>query len=565
MFNYNKYKKTWDFSISILLTILVVFLIYYSIIGQEIKKDIKKGKNAYLISLTSEIVNMMQKKSFVENKDINLLLNKLKNREKLQGNEIDIECVDSKGKVMFSTNKNRIRYSYYNLIKINDCNIDLAIDTLSFINEIRLRAFGVVILLSALVFLFIRIFLLYREVILFKEDKLSRSIGKIRETIEKVEFDLSKTEEIIENLNPKTYKDWIKTYMKICELELLLDKIEKTSGIDLKLKQKKWKLNEQFASFIQKEYPLWVKSLLTNRPILSPDVIKEKVLVQSRFKEVYFILFDSLSYDQWLGLKEKFVDIFNKHTLAEELYFSVIPTVTSYARNSIFSGMFCDECADRFYHGSLKNNQYEEQAYHNLLKQNNKNGIYLRQAENEENRNKIKSILNADVFAKTLIYMFIDGLAHSLSMVKADESALRKHIMVEFNKNIIQEALREISQKKAPVIITSDHGSILAKETARINQYELRTDAYGNHERVSERFNFGLPRLSNYNDFKVKSSIFISTPKDYRLPTKEKPTYIIAAGKIKYFAEDNLQIHEFVHGGVTMEEMIVPLASFMPK
>ena len=565
MFNYNKYKKTWDFSISILLTIFVVSLIYYSVISHQYKEDIKKGREAYIISIATRIRNLLNDKPGLEKGKISAALIRIKSYENLQGNEIELRYKDKKGNIVFSTDKEFAKFVCLKVRGFDRYSIDIGVRKLSFINEIRLTVFGVIILLSTLIFLFIRIFFLYREVILFKEDKWSRSIGKIKESIEKVEFSLNKAEETVENLNPRGYKDWIKTYQKISELEILLDKIEKTNRVDLKLKQKKKKLNEQFVNMVQKEYPDWVKKEYPNRPLMSLDVIKEKILNHTKFKEVYLVVLDNLRYDQWLAIKNKCLSIFEKYNYNEELYFSVLPTVTSHARNSLFSGMFPDECADHFYHGTLKNNQYEEQAFHDLLKRNKTKGFYVRQAENEENNFKIKNMFASDAYVKTLIYMFIDGLAHTLSAIKADESAFRKHILVEFNKSVIHDTLSQISKRKAPIIITTDHGSVLVKETVRINQYELKTDFLGKHERVSERFNYGLPRMSNHEDFKVRSSIFISNPKEYHLPTKEKPTYLFAHGEAKFHVEDRKQVHEFVHGGISMEEMIVPVVTFLPR
>ena len=368
------------------------------------------------------------------------------------------------------------------------------------------------------------------------------------------------------------WKDWIFIYTKLAEWDIGFDQIGKTGLEEVHQEQKK-ECNALFSKYIQDNYTDWLKG--KDSPILSVDLINTFVLpcLKER-KQVYFIVVDCLRLDQWLTIEPLLQEYFH---ITRDYYYSILPSATLYSRNALFSGLFPKEIAERYpkYWKEIPDdetstNQYEKQLLEIRLEQM---GLNLRppvryfkifDAQGGEEYIRHASSTNT-VSLAALVVNFIDILTHKrsqidiLQQISPDESAFRTLTKSWFMHSTLFEILKIISRKDAIVVLTSDHGSILSNRAAR---------AFGNRDTTTSlRFKVG-----NNLGCDTDEAILVTSPKDYRLPGGDIGKNYILAKEDYYFVYPN-QFHEykrqfrggFQHGGISMEEMILPCIFMKPR
>jgi hypothetical protein len=288
---------------------------------------------------------------------------------------------------------------------------------------------------------------------------------------------------------------------------------------------------------------------------------------------VVFIVIDNLRLDQWLTLESLLYPFFN---IRKDLYFSILPTATPYARNAVFSGLFPSEIEAQ--HPEFWTQDEDEHSLnrneHQLLdSQLAKLGIHLKPEskyvkildvnEAKSVANKISSYSNIPLLA--IVVNFVDILAHSrsdsevLREITPDEAAYRSLTKSWFEHSYLFQILQELARRNSTVLITSDHGSVRGLRGAKvIGDRETSTNL---------RYKYG-------KNLKVdpKHAIIIKDPETYKLPSKGINTNYLIAKEDYYFVyptnyhyylnyfRDSLQ-----HGGVSMEEVILPIATLEPK
>ena len=368
------------------------------------------------------------------------------------------------------------------------------------------------------------------------------------------------------------WQDWISLYLKLSEWDIEFDHLEKT-GLEQAHAEQRKECNALFSSYVEKNYVDWLNG--KNSPPLSVDVVDKWVvpLLKDR-KQVYFIVVDCLRLDQWLTIEPLLQSYFH---IERDYYYSILPSATLYSRNALFSGLFPEELArkhPKFWEEApddeTSTNQHEKKLLQIRLEQTGlKMKPPLRYFKIFDTRGGIEYIHHASsankVSMAALVVNFIDILTHKrsqidiLQQISPDESAFRSLTRSWFTHSALFEVLKIISRKDVVVILTSDHGSILSNRAAR---------AYGNRDTsTSLRFKVG-----NNLGCSPDEAVHITEPSKYKLPDGGIGKNYILAKEDYYFVYPN-QFHEykrqfrggFQHGGISMEEMILPCVFMRPR
>jgi len=403
---------------------------------------------------------------------------------------------------------------------------------------------------------------------------LKKNLDHLRLVSEKTTLDYQKEFRKIsmDLASVRSHQDWIEIYKRLLFWELELENTDNLAMIEIFETQKN-EANIQFGKFIEKTYRTWFKPN-TDKPIMSNNLFRELVVPHLVKKErpVFFVVIDNMRYDQW----KTFENVLNPHyKLEEEIpYYAILPTATQYARNAIFSGLMPLEMEQK-YPNYWKNdpeeggkNLYEaefltehlkrlglniKQQYHKIT--NFKNGKKL-----AENFKKFK-----DNDLTTVVYNFVDMLSHAkteMEVIKelaSTDKSYRSLTLSWFRNSPLLEMMQQAQQMEMTLIITTDHGTINVKnpskvigdkntslnlryKTGRSLTYESK-DVYA----VTEPQKIGLPAIN-------MTSSFIFAKNDYFLAYQNNFNHY--AGYYK---------NTYQHGGISLEEMIVPFLVLNPR
>jgi hypothetical protein len=368
------------------------------------------------------------------------------------------------------------------------------------------------------------------------------------------------------------YQEWIDIYKKLVYWELEIDNTENKSMAEV-LDMQKDEANSKFTRFIKESYEDWLNDPQVDKPILSHQLMKKKVfpLLESG-QPVFFIVIDNLRYDQWKIIEPLILEYYN---LAEEdAYYSILPTTTAYSRNAIFSGLLPIDMAK--YHPDLWIGEDVEEGKNNaedefLSRQLKKNKLNIKHSYNKIKHvsqgrqlvDNLPNLFNNDLNA--IVYNFVDMLSHARTDVEMirelapDESAYRSITRSWFLHSPLLETLRKLSEKKCKVVITTDHGTIRVKRPFKIvGDRNTNTNL-----RYKQGKNLGFDEGDVY---------VVRKPERIFLPKVNVSTAYVFATQDKFFAYPNnfnyyvnYYKDTFQHGGVSLEEMIIPYFSLSSK
>lgn len=370
------------------------------------------------------------------------------------------------------------------------------------------------------------------------------------------------------------HEDWAELYKKLVYWELAMDQGD-DNGMAEVLDMQKNEANTNFAKFIQDEYTEWLdaKTDAEDKPLLSHQVLRKKVVpLLNEERPVFFIVIDNLRFDQWKVLEPQIAELFNVEE--ESHYYSILPTTTAYARNALFSGLLPDEMARRhkdwwvgeddeggknnhesdFLGAFLKQERLDiKYSYHKIL--NTQKGKAL--VEN------LPNLMNNGLNA--VVYNFVDMLSHArtdMEMIRElapDESAYRSLTQSWFAHSPLLEALRRLSQMSVKVVITTDHGTIRVKRPFKIV----------GDRKVNTNLRYKQGKNLGYDGKDVFPAL---RPENFHLPKPNLSTTFAFAIEDYFFAYPNNYNHyvnfyrdTFQHGGVSLEEMIIPIISLTSK
>ena len=367
-----------------------------------------------------------------------------------------------------------------------------------------------------------------------------------------------------------TLDDWKDIYRRLVRWELELSSAD--SDMTEMLQMQKEEANNSFAKFVRKNYLSWVAPGTTQRPLMSPDIFKKCVFpAVNNGEKVFLIVIDNFRYDQWRTLAQDIGEMFDVN---EDIYMSILPTATQYARNAIFSGLMPEQIERMF--PDLWVDEDEEEG-----KNINEEPLIRTQIERYRRHDtfsyhKINDSAAAERLIERLgelkkndinvvVLNFIDMLSHARTESKMvrelanNESAYRSITLSWFRHSVVGELLKALAQTDCTVIITTDHGSIRASKPIKI--------IGDRNTNTNLRYKLG----KNLN-CQSKDVFVVKNPHDAQLPAPNLSTsYVFATGNSFLAYPNNYNYYvsyykdTFQHGGISMEEMLIPLVTLKKR
>ncbi len=376
-----------------------------------------------------------------------------------------------------------------------------------------------------------------------------------------------------DGLHQNDWQSWIDTYIHFTEWDIKFDGLSNVDELKTIHAREKQEANSAFAEYIKNSYCQWLEG--DDSPTLSVDVFYKHVIPEIQVgKSVLFVVMDCMRLDHWLKIEPL---LYRDFHMIKHYYYSILPTTTRYARNAIFSGLFPRDLAERYpdlyaepdeIHTSI--NRYEKELMRLQLE---RHGIALKPSphyfkifDEQGEIQYLQWLTEAKrISFASLVVDFLDMLTHLRSDVALfqqlipNEEAFRTLVETWFRNSRLYRIISLAAKRGITVIITSDHGSVLCQNPAKISSP---------HELSS-----GL-RTKEGKDiiFDPETSLLIDNPEAYRLPySAAEKNYIIAKEDYYFIYERQFSAYKdmfqgsFQHGGISFEEMILPCVVLEPR
>jgi DNA-binding response OmpR family regulator len=369
------------------------------------------------------------------------------------------------------------------------------------------------------------------------------------------------------------WREWIDRYAEVVQWDVDLAGAGEP-GLHESLRGLYPAMHRDFASFVATRYPRWISESSSDGPPLSVDVVEEFLLpLLSKSRAAVFMVIDCLRLDQWKAIEPMLLEWFDIETAH---YYAVLPTATPYARNALFSGLFPADLAARHpdwvvdrEDESLNAHERELLELHLAALRGRTPVRYAKvtsAADSQELEKQVASAVATDGVS-AFVFNFIDLLTHGrsestiLQEMARDDVALRELTEQWFRHSPALAVLKEAARKRIPVIVTSDHGSIHCHTAATVF---ARRDAT-----LSLRFKFG----ENVRAERPELALLFPDELMLRLPrrTEAPGNVLLATGDAFFVYPTKLREYQqryrgaFLHGGVTPEEMILPVSLLTPR
>lgn len=370
------------------------------------------------------------------------------------------------------------------------------------------------------------------------------------------------------------FNQWADLYKKLVYWEIELDNSDAGQMKEVFNAQKD-EANKEFNKFITKNYRTWLKNEAPNdAPVMSHSLLKNKLFsLLKEDKPTFLILIDNLRFDQWKAIQPAMTNLFRMEE--EDIFYSILPTVTQYSRNAIFAGMMPLEIQKKFpdrwimddeeegknlnedfFLGDLLKRTFRDEIKHQYIKITN-------HRDGEALENNMLNYLNNKL--TVIVYNFVDMLSHArtemevLKELASDEAAYRSLAVSWFDHSPLQNALKKIADKNVNVLVTTDHGTVRVKNPSKcIGDRQTTTNI---------RYKTGKNLAYEEKDvFAVKKPDEILLPKGNLTSSyifAKESNYLVYQNNYNHFA--NFYRNTFQHGGISLEEVLVPVVTLSSK
>lgn len=368
------------------------------------------------------------------------------------------------------------------------------------------------------------------------------------------------------------HRGWANLYRKLVYWDLQIDNTEDRSMKEV-LDTQRTEANQRFCDFVEENYQDWVTNPDADRPLMSHQVLKHEVFpLLKEAKPVFLLVIDNLRFDQWEVLEPEVAELFDIRS--KDYYYSILPTTTAYARNALFAGMMPLEISKQYSQywvgedeDDRKNNFENELLGVNLKKEKLelRYGYHkiIKVQDGKQLMDGVNNLMQNDFTA--IVFNFVDMLSHArtdMQMIRElapDESAYRSLTKSWFSHSSLYDLLRFLSEQDVTVVVTTDHGTVRVKRPYKI---------------IGDRNTNTNLRYKQGKNLAFDQAGVLSTrnPEYFRLPKVNVSTSFAFAREDYFFAYPNNYNYyvnfyrdTFQHGGISMEEVIVPLVVLDPK
>lgn len=368
----------------------------------------------------------------------------------------------------------------------------------------------------------------------------------------------------------RTIEDWIDIYKKLVFWEFELESAN--SEMNELLKAQKNEANKMFSRFVKNNYMRWMSSDRSERPMMSHDIFRERIFpLLDKGEKVFLIVIDNFRYDQWRVLANEIATSFS---IDEELYTGILPTATQYARNAIFAGLLPNRIKQMF--PNLWVDEEEDEGKNLNEKALIETQIARYRRHDTFSYNKMINSSAADKYLDTinnlsgndlniLVLNFIDMLSHARTesfMVRelaSNEAAYRSITHSWIRHSAMTRLFRHLAESNYTVVITTDHGSVQVSDAVKVV----------GDKNTNTNLRYKLGKTLNYNP---KEVFEVKEPSKAHLPAPNISTsYIFATGNDFFAYPNNYNYYvsyykdTFQHGGISLEEMLIPIVTLRPK
>ncbi|MDR0415063.1 MAG: response regulator [Prevotellaceae bacterium] len=375
----------------------------------------------------------------------------------------------------------------------------------------------------------------------------------------------------------KTFGCWTTIYRKMVGWDIDLCQ-SGDEGVREILTYQLNEVNNEFCKFISQRYLGWFAGdkAADERPLMSHQLLRAKVFPllaasDAEGDKVAFLLIDNLRYDHWRMIAPIVQEFFRIEE--DEIYCSILPTATQYARNAIFAGLMPSEIEKLMPDCWLNDeddggkNQHEEEL---LRKQMQRSGVgaslfFRKMVGLDGGRQMLGELSKLDSCSfAVLVYNFVDMLSHARTSTEIvreladDEPAYRSLMRSWFEHSDLLELIKELAARRFKVVLSSDHGTVRVSNPVKI---------VGDRN-TSTNLRYKTGKSLTYD---ARSVFEVRKPEQAYLPrTNLSSSYVFARNRDYLIYPNSYNQHvkyyrnTFQHGGISMEEMLVPVVTLAP-
>jgi hypothetical protein len=369
----------------------------------------------------------------------------------------------------------------------------------------------------------------------------------------------------------RTCNEWADLFRKLIFWESELEKSGDRGMAEI-FRMQENEANNLFSKFIAKNYFSWLNQKEPDDPVISPTLFSRKIFPKlSAGRPLFLILIDNMRFDQWKTISAELSGLFR--IAEEEIYFSILPTVTQYSRNAIFAGLMpsqIEKLMPQYWLSDWEEegkNTFEDELFRNQLA---RKGLKIKwsynklssSADGRKLNEKLNQMLDNDL--NIIVINFVDILSHArtdIGLIRdlaEDEPAIRSLIRSWFIHSTLYDLLKSLSEHRIRVLFTTDHGTIRVQNPIKVV----------GDKKTTSNLRYKNGRNLNYNPNEVFE---ITNPEKAMLPRENiSSKYIFARNKDFLVYQNNFSHYAafykntFQHGGISMQEMMLPFAVLEP-